>query len=244
MPLVEYSLRAVKHALAQVDADPNRVGRVLTLAYPDVIVPRDKLVDIFGACCIRLPARPDSAKTIAWHKAEGLVTDVPDTEALFKVLGYEMDCVDVHEARGGEILHDLSTPLPDVLHNKYDLVFDCITHQCFNIAQAWGNMVRAVRRDGFVVSVTPAVMVNNGFWNISPTAYHDFFAANGVSTVSLSWQQGSYVGTKADLHPTGRCKAVLDSTMNVFVGRKFHDYATPHWPIMTKFKKFPNSHRT
>jgi hypothetical protein len=66
---------------------------------------------------------------------------------------------------------------PEDWPEKYDVVIDGGTAEhCFNVGQVFANILSAVRPDGgIVVHVNPLNMMNHGFWNISPTAYADFY---------------------------------------------------------------------
>ncbi len=239
MPLVDYSLKIIKAILSVTDHDREQTGRVLCLSHPDVIASVGTLVSIFGAEAASLPIREDGQLSINWHKAQAITSEIVDTKALFALLGYEMDAIDITEGRGGEIIHDLSTPLPEQYRGKYDLVFDCISNQCFNVAQVWANMVMACRVGGSVLSVTPVTMINQGFWDVSPTAYHDFFTANGMK-ISYRAIHGVY-SSKGEvvLDPVIRCRGVPEDTMNCVFGLKLADVNPVQWPVMAKFRRYP-----
>lgn len=242
MPLVDYSLEIVARVLREVDAEPARTGRVLCLSTPDVIAARATVRGIFGPAVDGVPARPDSDAIANWHKAQHITREVLDTRALFQALGYEMDAVDRTAGRGGELLHDLSDPMPADWPGRgaYDLVFDCISNQVFNVAQAWWTMVSACRVGGRILSVTPVTMVNQGFWDVSPAAYRDFCDANGLA---LDYRSilGVYVRClpAETLGTYRRERRVPDDTMNVALMTKVEARDRPVWPVMTKFKNHP-----
>lgn len=243
MPLVDYSLQIIADLLPKLAKDPRRTGKVLTLSYPDVIASPQTVVKIFGARTRNVTIRDDSDRTVRWHKAAGITSEIVDTKALFAALGYDMTAFDITAGRGGEILHDLSQPLPTQEHDdKYDLVFDCITNQCFNVAEAWRTMLRCCRVGGYILSVTPVQMVNQGFWNISPTAYHDFAEANHCSITHRAIVGVYTLKSEMILDAMLRQRDVLDDTMNVVVLQK--QEATPNvvWPVMKKFQLYPTSH--
>lgn len=243
MPLVDYSLRIVADLMKKLDKerDASRPGQMLTLACPDVVASRETVRKIFGARVDTVPARKDGQLTINWHKAHSVTKEILDTQSLFNALGYTMTSLDVVEGRGGEIMHDLSDPLPagSNLHDRFDLVFDCVSNQVFNVAQAWWTLVSCCRVGGYVVSVTPVQMVNQGFWNISPAAYQDFCDANGMSLL-YSNTIGVYTRLAGvQLNTRIRERGVSDDTMNIAVMQKTEHRSSPAWPVMSKFKKYP-----
>lgn len=244
MPLVPYSLEIVRDTLRYVDKDPARIGRVLCLAHPDVIAKPPELLRIFGRDAVGLPVREDSAATLAWHK-QPQVLEVPDTEALFCRLGYAMTVFDVTEARGGEIVLDMNEELPSEFYGGFDFAYDNISHQVFNIGECWRSLLDAVRVGGRILSITPLNAANNGFWNVAPTAYHDFFEANGATIMSRRTVLGFYESRgELQLDPVKRCRGVPDDAVNVVLIRKDRDLTRKlDIPIMSKFKKYPTSQR-
>ncbi len=241
MPLVNYSLRIMKETLDKIDADPLKTGRVLTLAIPDVVASIATVTEIFGDRVRGVALRSDSDATINWHKARAITDKIVDTKALFLALGYQMDAVDQVEGRGGEIIHDLNRPLAWEFDNQYDFVFDCISNQVFTVGMCWSNMITACRVGGYVLSVTPMQMVNQGFWNVSPAAYYDFCAANDME-LEYKAVCGVY-GNKGyvPVDPVIRQRNIPDDTMNVALMRKtkHREFKDIVYPNMTKFKKYP-----
>jgi len=240
VPLVDYSLQTIANVIKAIKNDPRRTNKVLCLSYPDIIASEETLVKIFGKKAKDLEKRKDSFEILNWHKAHHITSEVVDTKALFAALGYEMHALDISEGRGGEIIHDLSEPLPISLQMRetYDLVFDCISNQCFNVAQAWATMVSCCRVYGYILSVTPVTMINQGFWNVSPQAYAAFAEAHG-----LDLHYEAHLGVNEDkgvvvLDTERRQRNIPDNVMNVALMHKPRQ-TTNIWPIMSKFKRHP-----
>ncbi len=240
VPLVAYSLEVVRDALQRIDRDPRRLGKVLTFAHPDIIASVAQIREIFPTLPRRLKLRDDSAGSLNWHKATALTRVLVDTPWFFEQLGYKMTAVDIVEGRGGEEFADLSLPLPQHYWESYDFVYDCVSNQVFDVAECMANALRACRPGGTILHTIPVQAVNQGFWNVSPAAYHDFYAANGC-TVKYRAIVGIYEN-KAEviLDPVVRCRGVADDTMNVVLATK-GDAPTAQviMPAMTKFKRYP-----
>ena len=68
---------------------------------------------------------------------------------------------------------------------KYDFIIDAGTvEHCFNLGQVFDNIRRGVNsNDGIIIHVNPLNWLNHGFWNINPTAYFDFYNANGFEII-------------------------------------------------------------
>jgi len=162
-------------------ASMRRGGLACSAGYPDLLVTEQQLAACLGTeRAARIPVRPDSRAISAWHGVTGYLDKIFESEALFRELGYELDVIDLHAARGNEIIHDLNRPLPLDLHESYDLVLDTGTcEHCFNIGQAALNLAAIVSEGGYLVQAMPLNLYNHGFYNINPTWFHDFYPANG-----------------------------------------------------------------
>lgn len=248
MPLVPYSLEIVKQQIAHAKACiPDRKIRVLTLSTPDLIAHQSQLETIFGKEIIdRCKIREDSVATINWHKAHKICKQIYDTRSLFEALDCEFYATDMVEGRGGEVNWDLNLPWcdsPKTLakfdNTPFDLVFDCISNQVFNVYQAMANAWGAVQVGGAIIHVIPVQMVNQGFWGVSPAAYFDFYRANHGNIESFEHVVGVYEEqTRVKLDHIRRERRVPDDTMNVVVARKQRENYTVA-PYMTKFLQHP-----
>lgn len=248
MPLVPYTLEHIETLLKVLNRDPARTGKILCLADPDIIADPGVLVSLFGESIRNVKTRDDAEEILGWHKGRTTTSKtVFETKAFFAALGYEMHAVDLVKARGSEVVADMNLPWHELgvgpYASVYDLVFDNISHQVFNIAQCWENALKATRVGGFILSVTPLCAPNNGFWNVSPTAYHDYFPANGASVILRETVVGFY-DRKATmtLDNLTRCAGVPSDAVNVVVIRKEAE-TNRTYPVMSKFKKYPTSKR-
>lgn len=245
MPLVRYSLETIKTVLDKLHKDrkPDTQLHVLGLSNPDVIATPADLVHIFGERVRSAVIRPDSDQIVHWHKANNITTEVVDTVSLFERLGATFTALDRAEGRGNEILHDLSNPIPRHMHNNYDLVIDIISNQVFNVAQCMASAAFACKPGGYIFHVIPVNMVNQGYWNVCPAAYWDFYEANGFEVCTVSHMVGVNEAKRAvRLEPERRCRDVPDDTMNIVLVRKQRDMEEKVvWPIMRKFHRHPTS---
>src|SRR6185436_8644425 len=201
--------------------------KICCLGYPDVLVSTEQAQQYLGAeAAARLAYRADSASIIAWHALEAHLDRVIDAESLFEVMGMKLTVVDLVASRGGERIVDLNEPLAADLVGAFDIVLDAGTMEhCFNVGQAVRNILAMAKVGGFVIHMNPMTMVNHGFFNFSPTFYHDFYGQNGhqlmapICGVSVN-------GTKIIHHKIDhtRRQRVSDSiTMLLSVARKQND---------------------
>lgn len=95
-------------------------------------------------------------------------------EPLFKVLGAQkIDSIDFSDYESATLIHDLNTPVPDKLRNKYSLVFDGGTlEHVFNFPIAITNCMNMLKVGGHFISITPTNnQCGHGFYQFSPELY-------------------------------------------------------------------------
>lgn len=216
--------------------------KMLSLGYPDILLPKQDLDAILGEeGAEQVKVRPDSAGILDWHHKERLVEKVPDAHDFFNRVGIELSVTDFQEVRGDEIICDLNQPLADELYNQFDIVFDGGTlEHCFNVDQAIMNILGMAKVDGYVIHSNPLILINHGFYNFSPTFYHDFYTQNGhefASNIIGSQSIGSK--TKAwVLEPVNRLSDVpVESAISVVIKKRHSD--APIFPTQSKYLNSP-----
>jgi hypothetical protein len=213
-------------------------SRIISFGYPDVLESPAALMSHYGAVLAGpLVIRPDSPQIIRWH---GL-TNTPaivETVGFFSCLGIQLDILDIAENRGGEIIADLNYPFPAELSNRYTVVFDGGTlEHCFNIGQAFFNAARLVSVGGYVVHANPFSMSNHGFYNLNPTAYHDFYCTeNGFSVKSLNIIVPGEKTRVIEPPPFQRFGGIPENSVISVVVKKDRDCALTY-PVQTKYKR-------
>lgn len=145
-------------------------GEVLSLGYPDIDATAEEVEKLFGYKPTRF--NKDNAR-------HGRKDPLPDTDELFEYLGVRLSVIDFVKDKGTEKVANLNEP-----HDlgQFDVVIDPGTlEHCFNIGQALMNAANAVKLGGHILHLSPMNMPNHGFYNLSPTLYHDFYSQNGWS---------------------------------------------------------------
>jgi SAM-dependent methyltransferase len=176
MALTETLLDLVLDGVEEGDA-------VVSLGYPDIVYPPDKLREILGDKILALKYREDSEAICKRHGISK--RDIPDAESLFECLGATLDVFDIVQERGCEIVVDLNHPIPANACGQFDFVLDVGTlEHCFNVPQALINMAALAKVGGYVLHENPFNWGNHGFWNLNPTLFHDFYTDNGFEAVS------------------------------------------------------------
>jgi hypothetical protein len=217
---------------------------VLSLGYPDILAPPDQLAALFDPELLSaLRIRDDSSQIARWHRLPES-TPIVDAEHFLALLGYDLEVLDLVQARGGERVHDLNEPVPSELYRRYALVVDPGTlEHCFNIAQAAKNLAEMVAPGGCVFHGNPLNMFNHGFYNLNPTWYHDFYAANGFTVKILQGVANpTRQLTRFEVPLTERFGGVPAESSLYVLARRDTDQPV-RWPTQTKYVKNPTLKR-
>ena len=114
-----------------------------------------------------------------------IANDFIHAKTFFEMMGFDQYVdIDNFEYDQPALLHDMNLPLPEHVHDQFDLVVDGGTvEHIFDIAQVMENMVNMVRVDGCVMHLASFDM-DHGFYGLSPCFFHDYYRANGFSDFS------------------------------------------------------------
>ena len=204
---------------------------VLSLGYPDALIDHSGLVDL-GVEMEGIPLSPFQQEARQRH---GFPGQIYDTDAIFKKLGMNVVYVDIVAGRGVEQIVNLNEDLPLPLQGQFDLVFDGGTlEHCFNVGQAFKNILLALKEGGSVVHTNPISCGNHGFWNMSPTAYNDFYEQNGFKITLLQAFGGNPLQrVVGDIPRTNRCKFPTEIWSLVVATQQ--EKVPARWPTQTKY---------
>lgn len=236
MALTMSVLDAIGQIFDQLPKDRRR--RALALGYPDVLAPAHVLAKFFGeGIDQRLAFRDDGADIAAWHGMTGVLDRVVETESLFDALDADLTVIDIVAARGSEEIVDLNFEIPDHLVAAFDVVIDPGTiEHCFNIARAVANAASCVRHGGFIVHYNPMNMFNHGFYNLNPTFYADFYAANGFRVIGQLGIEGPLTGQRSfPIEITSRFATAPGDSYNLVIAQR-DDIVPVTWPKQTKYR--------
>jgi hypothetical protein len=169
---------AITHAAAQFLVNARRAGvsfeRTLTLGRQDLCVSPFLLTRLLKRNGMLADPAAFCRAIIRWPYRADL---------LFEALGArDLSFMDTAPYEGADLIHDLNEPVPETLHEKYDLVVDGGTlEHVFNFPVALKSTLEMVRVGGHAIFLTPT---NNwpghGFYQLSPELYHQVLSeANG-----------------------------------------------------------------
>lgn len=212
-----------RHSLALI---ARRIrGDVLSLGYPDILVPPDECRALLGVAPVSL------TEFGGWH---GIKHQLPETEAVFAALGARLRCIDINASRGVEQRVDLNYP---VELGAYDLVIDPgTTEHCFNVGVAIMNAANAVKPGGAIFHGPPLSMVNHGFYNFCPTLLYDFYTQNGWRIEAFEARHITS-GAPVELHPTQRYVAPGEAALYCVAVRE--SPAPLKFPTQSKYLSNP-----
>ena len=105
------------------------------------------------------------------------------SKELFKCFQFEhYDDVDFTAKEGCSLVHDLNMPIAREYTNNYDLVFEVGTiEHVFDMKSVFSNIVSMLKVGGTVFHCSPLSPINHGFYNFSPTIFHDVYRCNGFT---------------------------------------------------------------
>lgn len=214
----------------------------VSFGYPDVLVGKEHIEILLGEDKANsLEYRDDSEDIIRWHNYAGSLDRIVETSSLFKLMGIDIEIVDINPSRDCEEILDLNKPVSEDFYDKYDLVLDLGTSEhCFNIGQAVKNAAEMVNLGGIVIHVTPLSMFNHGFFNINPTAYYDFYSQNGFEILLQKGMSGKIFDYDIfDTPSVQRFNNVPNDALNICVAQKLRKVPIK-WPIQSKYLANPD----
>lgn len=111
-------------------------------------------------------------------------TSIPFRD-FFSIWGLEnIQVMDIDDYEGANHLFDLNKhECPPLLHSNFDLIVDggSLEH-CFNLSNALKSIGTMLRDNGVVFHSNPAnLMLDHGFFQISPTLYSDYYQSAGFN---------------------------------------------------------------
>lgn len=199
------------------------------LGVPDLLAADDDKYDV-------IPEAADSEAIKNWHHWSGRVLD---TQALFHQLSSNVTYLDHAVIRGPETVCDLNTA--ELPRNIGLLIDPGTSEHIFNVGHLFRQIAQSVCVGGFAMHINPLNMCNHGFWNISPTAYLDFYEANGFQIEQAFIVVGPLDKRKfVPLHRsdmTARIDAPVNSSIFV-LAKKVSDVPF-NWPLQSKYRSNP-----
>ncbi|MDH5545023.1 MAG: hypothetical protein OEZ43_05485 [Gammaproteobacteria bacterium] len=239
MAFTRFMLQLFNKLNSEIDSTvKDRPKKILSLGYPDMLVSREFLSETFGNNLgEKIPYHEESESIMRWHNVHNHLEGIPDTRAFLEELGYQLDIVDIVQARGAEIILDLNYPIDQKFHQQYDIIIDGGTiEHCFNIAQAIKNIALSVREGGFILNCNPFSCFNHGFYNLNPTFYFDFYTDNGFDIVFQELIINAVVDPKLiSVPPTRRFIDGPIDASNILIAQR-HTVQDIEWPVQTKYK--------
>jgi hypothetical protein len=185
-------LPATLRLLAELHRDGGLEGPVVTLGNQDVYASLGDLRALFRevGCPWQEPAavQPHTSEMFSRAYPER-TNDYVHARTLFSMLGIEEYAdIDAYEFDRPTIVHDLNTPVPDALCDRFGLLLDGGTlEHIFDVRTCLDNVIAMMRIGGRVIHWNAASnMIDHGFWAINPSVYFDLYEANGFEALSAT----------------------------------------------------------
>jgi SAM-dependent methyltransferase len=132
-------------------------------------------------------------------------TKVSDSDiTLFQSLGFDsVESMDYSDYESPTHVHDFNLPVPDELHEQYDVIFDGGTlEHIFNFPESLKNIYKLLKVGGVVIHASPSSNhVDHGFYMFSPTVFYDYYLSNGFEIIK------SYIFEYERRHDANRVSA-------------------------------------
>lgn len=218
--------------------------KLLSLGYPDLLVQeavmQQMAQEIWGAPMTNFETTKlaeDGESISRWHRWKEPIYDT--TEVLRRFYIYP-EYIDIHASRGVERVVDLNVE-SSLGPTSYDIILDPGTlEHCFNIGVAWKNVWSSLKTGGYLIHTNPVTMMNHGFYNLNPTAYHDVYTQNGGELLTCKGLVGPLDGRQSvDLPPTSRFMTGDHEITSLIVAKKTIEQEFK-WPTQTKYLKNKN----
>jgi SAM-dependent methyltransferase len=158
---------ATAEFLAEAAADGVSFERTLTVGRQSLFVGPGRLWPMLE----RHGLRPSTSKA-TFRKELGWEVWA---EPYFKLLGArEVEAIDASGYEGAGIVHDLNEPVPESLHERFDVVCDCGSlEHIFNAPVALRSYMQMVRVGGHLILMLPANnLFGHGFYQFSAEFFY------------------------------------------------------------------------
>jgi hypothetical protein len=169
-------------------------GDLLTLGVADVHGTYDDMERVLRENNVPHSPIPPSQRKVSLTKRQSEFSllfgysDFMHQNDLFKMMGFNRtESMDVFDNEDPTYVHDLNTPVPESLHNKFDTIMDFGTlDHVYDMRTAIANVVNMLKVGGVVVIYDAMIgWHNQSYYNFQPPFFLDTFAAYGFSDPEL-----------------------------------------------------------
>jgi hypothetical protein len=172
------------------------MGDVLALGVQDVMFTHATARELLAERKAQIVDIPEDECTYALSRNQRQFTQDPrhymSIKDLYRMMGYRsLQTLDAFENDQPDLLWDLSRPVPEDWHNRYDLVFDIgVLEHTADIFQSLENVANLVKPGGWILLYLPMVSpINSCLYHPNPPFYFDILSGNGFTTFDawINW---------------------------------------------------------
>ena len=207
-------------------------AKILSLGHPDILATPEDIQSLFDGRLLPI----DNERVRRERIGKSSERCIGSAFILFEALDASLTALDRRDLYGVEENVDLNYPIAERHRSAYSLVIDPgTTEHILNIGQALTTVVQSMRVGGYAYHQSPMVMLNHGYWNYSPAAYHDFYTANGCEIVRL---EGRRKGMWFPVPATERFRAEGEGgrLLIMCVARKVREVEKITFPMQVKYQ--------
>ncbi len=168
-------------------------GDALALGVQDVMFTHEEAAQLMRERKTDFRVLADSERNYHLSRNQTQFTSDPrhymDVKDLFSMLGYgSLTTLDAFENDKPDIQWNLCDPMPESMHNKFDLLFDIgVLEHTADIFQSLENAGNLVKPGGWMILYLPMVSpINTCMFHPNPPFYFDNLAQNGFGNF-VSW---------------------------------------------------------
>lgn len=162
-------------------------GKILQLGRQWVFFTYEDLLKKARKCNITLNV---PTKIVLSHEQYYRNLKYIDDNTLFEALGFsQVDSLDYFNNENPTFVHDLNLPVPEYLHNKYDVILDGGTSEhIFNFPQVLKNIYMMLKNDGIVIHAACPINnhVDHGYYMFSPILIYEYYLVNSYDILKSS----------------------------------------------------------
>lgn len=224
-------------------------GPVLTLGNQDIYATEKNIMDWLEIEKIpfRKPLKISYSTSSDVPRVNKEARDYVHAKTFFEFLGISEENyydIDKFEFDKPKIIHDLQNPIDSKFHDFFNLIIDSGTlEHIFDAKSVMENIVKMTKINGYVLQFIPAQnFLNHGFYQFSPTFFHDFYSSNGfeITEAYLIEVRGStdrFYQYNQEKDYTGLFFNPRNRLVNCFLARKINNVEKITLPDQFFYKK-------
>lgn len=219
-------LEAFSYNILEHTAKKYPTPKVLSLGIPEIFAPAGHLPEEF---------KVTDEPTILRHGGQQPYDGV---KVLREHLKLDIKFLEFKDGEHIDIVGDMNYE-GTLAKDTYDIVIDPGTFEhIFNVAYAFKACWQSLKVGGRILHSTPVNRINHGLYSISPTAFKDYYEANGGEIEEMVLWGGKYAEPQIldiEENPYERFRLKGEASVCILAHKLKDTYNT--WPIQWKYRQ-------